>query len=151
MALHGLTPAEVAFLTAPGDGLSERLTRRLAAILSARLQLPVRLQSCVAPAPAAAPAHPAWQPDPALSALWLTRRLGGRRAAGAAPFVPGTCIRTLDAALAECWLDAPAQGTLPPVLAWRIAADSTEAVLVVQLPSSTDDMTRWAREVIRHG
>src|SRR5512147_2474846 len=154
MELLDLTPAEIAFLTAPApppDGLPARLTRKLAATLSARLHLPVQARSCPAPEPAVAPAAPVWQPDPALTNLWLTRRLGGRHVAGTAPFVPGTCIRTLDAVLAECWLDAPPQDALSAALAWQITTDLTQATLAVQLPRSTTDMARWAREVIRHG
>jgi hypothetical protein len=112
MRLQELTSAERAFLTAPAampDGLSPRLTRKLAATLSARLRLPVKLALQPAVAPAAAPATPLWQPDAALAGLWLTRRLGGRRTMGAASFVPHTLIHTLDAALAESWLDEAAQ------------------------------------------
>ncbi|OJW44576.1 MAG: hypothetical protein BGO60_05405 [Thiobacillus sp. 65-1059] len=154
MRLLELTPAEIAFLTAhpaEPEALQARLTRKLAATLGARLRLPVQV-AALAPADAAAggaPATPDWQPDAALAGLWLTRRLGGRRVE-AAPFVPRSLLRTLDAMLAECWLDAAAP-TLPPALAWRIAADPMPATLAVQLPSHTTDMTRWAREVIRHG
>ena len=154
MQLLELTPAEIAFLSASGpapDDLQTRLARRLAATLSARLRLPVQAMAQAAPAPAAAPASPIWQPDAALANLWLTRRLGGRDMAGAGDFVPGTCIRTLDAVLAECWLDAPAEAAPPPALAWQITTGLTQATLAVQLPHSTTDMTRWAREVIRHG
>ncbi|MCL5061076.1 MAG: hypothetical protein M1449_11775 [Candidatus Thermoplasmatota archaeon] len=149
-----LTPAETAFLTAPStvaEGFQVRLGRRLAATLTARLRLPVR----ATPEPAAAsdgpPATPVWQPDEALSSLWLTRRLGGQRVMGTAAFVPHTLIRTLDAVLAESWLDEPVQTALPAALAWRIATDLTQATLAVQLPHLTTDMTRWARGAIRHG
>lgn len=154
MQLLELTPAEMAFLKAPappsGD-LSTRLTRRLAATLSARLRLPVQAQLQPIPAPAATPMSPAWQPDATLAALWLTRRLGGRDVAGGLSFVPASFIRTLDAVLAESWLDAPARNALPQALAWRITAGLTQAALTVALPHSTPDMTRWAREVIQHG
>ena len=150
-----LTPAEVAFLTAshaPFDSLQVRLTRKLAATLTARLRLPVQaISQPAAVACVEAIAIPRWQPDAALATLWLTRRLGGQRVAGAASFVPHTLLHTLDAALAECWLDAPLEAMLPAALAWQIASDSTQATLAVQLPHHTIDMTRWAREIIRHG
>ena len=154
MQLLELTPAESAFLTAPtaaADGLQTRLTQKLAATLTARLRLPVQAMVQPAAAPVDAPVTPGWQPDAALATLWLTRRLGGQRVMGATPFVPHTLIHTLDAALAECWLDVAAQAMLPPALAWQITADLTQATLVVQLPHHTTDMTRWARGVIRHG
>lgn len=154
MQLLELTPAEIAFLTTPpaaSDGLAARLTRKLAATLSARLRLPVQALAQPAPERVDAPAAPAWQPDAALANLWLTRRLGGRDVGSGRSFVPGSFVRTLDAVLAECWLDAPAQATPPPALAWHITAALTQATLAVQLPYSSTDMTRWAREIIRHG
>jgi hypothetical protein len=154
MRLNALTPAELAFLTAPAagsDGLPARLTRKLAATLSARLRLSVSLVLQAAAAPADAPVTPNWQPDDALATLWLTRRLGGRRVTGATPFIPRSLIHTLDAALAEGWLDGAGLAVLPAALAWQINADLTQATLAVQLPHHTTDMTRWARGVIRHG
>ena len=154
MQLLELSPAEIAFLRAPvpvSEGLQARLARKLAATLSARLRLQVQVMPHVAHEPVGASAAPAWQPDAALATLWLTRRLGGRDTAGGGCFVPGSLIRSLDAVLAECWLDAPAQAALPHALAWHITTDCTQAALAVQLPHSTTDMTRWAREVIRHG
>jgi hypothetical protein len=154
MQLLELTPAEIAFLAAPtaaSNGLQDRVGGKLAATLSARLRLPVQLAAHPVDAPAAAPAAPHWLPDAALATLWLTRRLGGQRVMGATAFVPPTLIQTLDAALAESWLDAKVQAALPPALAWHITAASTQATLAVQLPHHTIDMTRWAREVIRHG
>ena len=154
MRLLELTPAEIAFLTTPPpapDGLPARLTRKLVATLSARLRLPIRALPQPAPELVDAPAAPMWQPDAALATLWLTRRLGGRDVGGGGSFVPGSFVRTLDAVLAESWLDAPAQGALPHALAWRITTALTQATLAVQLPDSSTDMTRWAREVIRHG
>ncbi len=152
MQLLELTSAEVAFLApppaAPGS-LQGRLTRKLAATLSARLRLPVQLAAHPVDTPAAA--APNWLPDAALATLWLTRRLGGQRVMGATAFVPPTLIHTLDAALAESWLDAKAATALPSTMAWGITAGSTRATLAVQLPRHTIDMTRWAREVIRHG
>jgi hypothetical protein len=153
MRLNALTPAELAFLTAPAagaDGLPERLTRKLAATLSARLRLPVSLMLQPAATPADAPGTPIWQPDDALATLWLTRRLGGQRVTGATPFVPRSLIHTLDAALAEGWLDGTGPAVLPAELGWQINADLTQATLAVQLPHHTTDMTRWARGVIRH-
>jgi hypothetical protein len=154
MRLLELTPAETAFLTATSpapDGLPARLTRKLAATLSARLRLPLQAMPQPAPESAGAPAAPTWQPDAALAMLWLTRRLGGRHVSGGGPFVPASFVRTLDAVLAECWLDAPASATPPHALAWHISTDLTLATLALQLPHSSTDMTRWAREVIRHG
>ena len=162
MQLLELTPAEIAYLKVPragSDRLQTRLTRRLAATLTARLRLPVHalamphitVQAQAAAAPADAPAAPIWQPDAALATLWLTRRLGGRRVAGVASFVPRTLVDTLDAALAECWLDEVVQGALPSSLAWKISAGPMQASLAVQLPHHTNDMTRWARGAIRHG
>ncbi len=154
MRLLELTPAEIAFLTTPppaSDGLAARLTRKLEATLSARLRLPVQAMAQPAPEPVDAPAAPTWQPDAALATLWLTRRLGGRDGGGGGSFVPGSLVRSLDAVLAECWLDVPASGTPPPALAWRLTTDPTLATLAVQLPHSPTNMTRWAREVIRHG
>ncbi|MDA8128973.1 MAG: hypothetical protein M0Z73_09790 [Betaproteobacteria bacterium] len=154
MQLLELTPAEIAFLAAPPaprDGLQPRLTRKLAATLSARLRLPVRATARPASGHVDAPRAPVWRPDDALANLWLTRRLGGRRVTEAASFVPATFVRTLDAVLAECWLDAPAQGEVPRTLAWHITGGPVPAALALQLPPSSTDMTRWAREVIRHG
>ncbi|MDO9219980.1 MAG: hypothetical protein Q7T90_03045, partial [Thiobacillus sp.] len=68
---------------------------------------------------------------------------------GAASFVPKGLLLTLDAALAECWLDVPVT-TLPPALTWQISSPPGEANLAVQLPLQPTDMTRWAREVIQH-
>jgi hypothetical protein len=154
MQLLELTPAEVAFLAPPpgsSDSLEGRLARKLATTLSARLRLPVELAAQAVDAPADAPAVPNWRPDAALATLWLTRRLGGQRVMGASSFVPPTLIHTLDAALAECWLDAKSPLTLPSAMAWQITVAATRATLAVQLPCQTLDMTRWAREVIRHG
>ena len=154
MPLHALTPAELAFLTAPAaepDELVARLTRRLAVTLAARLRLPVSLDLQTDLPLAATPQAPAWQADAALATLWLTRRLGGRHVAGLAAFVPRGLIDTLDAALAEAWLDAPGQGALPAALAWTLQADGAQATLALRLPASPTEMTRWARGVIRHG
>jgi len=154
MQLLELTPEEIAFLAPPSaasDSLQGRLTQKLAATLSARLRQQVQLAAHPVDAPADVPAAPHWLPDAALATLWLTCRLGGQRVMGATAFVPPTLIHTLDAALAESWLDAKAHAALPPAMRWHITAASTRAVLAVQLPHHTIDMTRWAREVIRHG
>ncbi|MHB1216187.1 MAG: hypothetical protein ACYCY9_14500 [Thiobacillus sp.] len=156
MPLQELTPEETAFLTAPAaepDSFQARLTRRLAATLSARLRLPVQmtLQQMQHASPATAPARPAWQPDARLAGVWLTRRLGGQHVMAAIPFVPLTLIHTLDAVLAECWLDAAPPSALPPALAWHITSGFTQATLAVHMPSHPTDMTRWARGAIRHG
>jgi hypothetical protein len=153
MQLLELTSAEIAFLAPPpasSDSLEGRLTRRLAMTLSARLRLPVELAARAVDAPADAPVSPRWQADAALATLWLTRRLGGQRVVGASTFVPATLIHTLDAALAESWLDAKSPVMPPSAMAWQITAAATRATLGVQFPHQTLDMTRWAREVIRH-
>lgn len=154
MKLLELTPEEIDFLTTPplaSNGLQTRLTQRLAATLTARLRVPVQLIEQAQAVPADRPATPQWLPDSGLASLWLTRRLGGQQfMTGNTSFVPPTLIHTLDAALAECWLDAPAQTALPPVLAWRLSCHLTRATLAVQLPHHITDMTRWARGVIRH-
>lgn len=154
MQLLDLTPSEIDFLMAPPaalDSLQTRLTRKLAATLTARLRLSVQAQAQPAAALTAVPVTPTWQPDAALATLWLTRRLGGQRVMGAISFVPRTLTHTLDAALAECWLDGAAQARLPPALAWQITAERMQATLAVQLPQHTIDMTRWARGVIQYG
>lgn len=148
MRLLELTPEEAAFLaTAEANDLSARLTRRLAATLAARLRLPLQLDMAFVEAPVAAPAQPLWQPDAAFATLWLTRRLGGQRLAGAACFVPSSLLHTLDAALAEAWLDGAA--AVPPALAWTLTCGLATASFAVHLPPSETDMTRWARGVIR--
>jgi hypothetical protein len=155
MQLLQLTPAEAAFLSmhfAEPDGLQARLTRKLAATLTARLRLPVRVKADVVSTKGGdAPSAPVWQPDAALVNVWLTRRLGGHQVMGASPFIPQGLLRTLDVLLAECWLDRLDVGEYPASLAWHLATDLTQATLAVQLPHPTIDMTRWARGVIRHG
>lgn len=150
MRLLELSAEESAFLAQPGaEALPSRLTRRLAATLSARLRCPVQAAQTSGPCRDAARA-PVWQPDDALAALWLTRRLGGHHVAGPATRVPQGLLQTLDAVLAETWLDAPAAAT-PPLLAWQISCAATRSLLTLALPGDSRDMTRWAREVIRHG
>lgn len=153
MRLLELTAEETAFLSAPAAApereLPARLMRKLEATLHARLRLPVSMTTQPAPAFAGEPATPQWQADGALAALWLTRRLGGQHVMGATAFVSRTLIDTLDTALAESWLDAPAERP-PAALAWHITAAATQATLAVRLPQQSIDMTRWARGVIRH-
>lgn len=146
-----LTPAEIAFLTAPAavDGFPANLTQALARTLAARLRLKVGLESLPATDRGALPV-PRWEIDAQLSLLWLTRRLGGQRIAGSATFQPQTLLHALDAALAECWLDDAKRASLPPALAWRLDAAGVQATLAVQLPGMATDMTRWARRAIRH-
>jgi hypothetical protein len=154
MQLLELTSAEVGFLTSPSTGpdpFQTRLTRKLAATLTARLHLPVQVMAQTATAPVDAPGTPRWQPDAALATLWLTRRLGGRRVTGTTTFVPRSLLHDLDAMLAECWLDVPEQAMLPSTLTWTITSELIQAMLAVQLPHHTNDMTRWARGVIQHG
>ncbi|WP_310448266.1 hypothetical protein [Thiobacillus sp.] len=155
MQLLALTPAEIAFLSAPAgesDPVCARFTRKLAQTLTARLQLPVQVQLRRAPEGVEfATGTPRWAPDGTLATLWLTRRLGGQRMTGnASSFVPKSLLLTLDASLAECWLDAPGAKP-PPALSWRLETPFGEATLGVQLLPEPTDMTRWAREVIRHG
>ena len=153
MQLLELTPEEVAFLTASPathDTLQDRLTPKLAAVLTARLRWPVSLAERPAPASGAAANRPLWQIDNALSVLWVTRRLGGQHVGGAAAFVPPSLIQELDATLAECWLDVKRSSQLPASLAWRLASNQAVATLTVQLPQNTTEMTRWAQEAIRH-
>jgi hypothetical protein len=153
MQLLALSPAEMAFLAAPAsvaDCLQTRLTRKLVATLTARLRLPVQAtvigqtQSDTTTGEA-----PLWQPDAGLATLWLTRRLGGQRVTGTASFVPQSLSRTLDAALAECWLDNPVPA-MPSSVTWQVATRLAQANLSLQLPPNPTDMTRWARGVIRH-
>lgn len=153
MQLLELTPAETAFLKAQPvatDRMQARLMQRLAATLTARLRLPVRLRAYPATEAVDAQATPVWLPDAALATLWLTRRLGGQHVVGVAPFVPRTLIHTLDEILAECWLDGVEQNTLPAALAWQVSAGHTQARLAVYFPYHITDMTHWARGVIRH-
>lgn len=154
MQLLELTPAEIAFLKPPHavpGCLQTRLSRKLAAMLTARLHQPLQMLAQIVDTPVTTPAMPGWQPDPALATLWLTRRLGGQYVMGETSFVPRSLIEALDATLAECWLDGVAGSSLPRAMAWHITAASTRATLALQLPHHPPEMTRWAREVIRHG
>lgn len=154
MQLLELTPAETAFLAAwpvTPDHAGQRLTQRLAAVLTARLRLPVQAQAQPVMDMVAAATTPVWQPDAALASLWLIRRLGGRHVQGVAPFVPRSLMRTLDEVLAECWLDSHAPTAVPAAFSWQLMAGCTPATLAVSLPHSPTEMTHWARGVIRHG
>jgi hypothetical protein len=156
MQLLALTPAEIDFLVEPTGGpdpLCARFTRKLAQTLTARLQLPVQARAhTLSGELETTSSTPRWQPDGMLATLWLTRRLGGQRMTGhAASFVPKSLLLALDAALAECWLDVSGAANPPPALAWLLETPLGTAVLSVQLPLESTAMTRWAREVIRHG
>lgn len=153
MLLLELSAEECAFLTQPAAApaaLAARLTRRLAATLSARLRCAVHATETATERSDCAVRDPLWQPDDALGALWLTRRLGGRHVGGQPARMPAGLLQTLDAVLAEAWLDAPGAAT-PPRLAWQIQCEATRSLLTVALPPDSHHMTRWAREVIRHG
>ncbi|MBT9567097.1 MAG: hypothetical protein IV085_02235 [Thiobacillus sp.] len=154
MQLLELTPAEQAFLTAePGAAtdFQRRLGQRLASTLTARLHMTTLVHANAETAIVKACPTPVWQPDSALATLWLTRRLGGGRVQGQASFVPRTLIDMLDETLAECWLERQMQNWVPVPYAWEIAAGSVRARLELRLPERLDDMTRWARGVIRRG
>lgn len=154
MQLQTLSPDELAFLTAPPTehakcAGADWLQGKLAATLAARLRRPVTLEATPAEARSATIEIPVWQPDAALATLWLTRRLGGTRAAGSTPFVPRSLIETLDAALAEAWLGNPQQPPAAP-FAWVVTTTLGGGRLALQLPEDTSGLTRWARGVIRH-
>lgn len=150
MQLLELTEEEAVFLAQPGGlaGFEACLGQRLAGVLGARLRLPVTLAARAAAAPEAGVGEPRWQVDAALATLWLTRRCGGHRPGGVAPFVSASLIRTLDAALAEAWLGNPA--CEPSPLAWTVTSAFGDATLAVAMPQSKTRMARWAREVIEH-
>ena len=173
MLLQTLTAEETAFLSQPllahaaaapafsgydatrdpATEFSVRLAQGLALTLGARLRLPLHL---VAATCEASPGNrPRWRIGPELAGLWLARRQG--TGAGGVPrtfsggqggvgHVPSALLRTLDAVLAERWLDAPA--ALPAGLAWRLSASDSDIALALDLPSSMADMQRWARETI---
>ena len=144
---------ELAFLTAPPAEAAKPgadwLERRLAATLAARLRLSVALAAVPVESPTDTSSVPLWRPDPALATLWLTRRLGGTRAAGSAPFVPKSLIETLDATLAEAWLGRSTQAGA--TFAWDVRTPIGSGRLALQLPEEAAQLTRWARGVIRHG
>ena len=127
----------------------ERLTRALAARLSARLRQPLRVQLIATSAPRGVANVPQWRRDPLLDTLWLTCRLGGRQVRGAAaPEQPGL-TRTLNQLLAETWLDAADELELPRTLGWQIGWPGQSATLELDLPGERRRMKRWALEVIR--
>lgn len=151
MKLLELTQEEHAWLAAPlqgREGMAARLERALADTLCARLRCAVRIESLAIQPPATAPAVPAWRIDDALAALWLVRRLGGRFTGGRAPFLSAGLQATLDAMLAERWLDQPGAAHVPAALAWCIAADGVTATLGLELPRETRAITNWARRII---
>ena len=133
------------------DPFQARLTRKLAAMLTARLRLPVQVAAQPVIAPVDATGCPAWQPDAALATLWLTRRLGGRRTQATTHFVPLSLLHALDAMLAECWLDVSAQAMPSPGWRGRSQAISFRPGLPCSCRTTPIDMTRWARGVIQHG
>jgi len=148
MSLLALSPEEIGFLSlpcasAPGTDFIARLSASLASTLRARLRLPVVLTptSSVAQTVLA----PRWGIAREFAGLWLARRLGGQ-AGGAVDAVPASLLRTLDAVLAERWLDAP--GTLPASLAWQVRVESLQTPLALDLPASAAAMQRWAYERI---
>ncbi|MCU0810216.1 MAG: hypothetical protein MUE59_04125 [Thiobacillaceae bacterium] len=152
MQLLPLTAAEEEFL-ARGPLASilppERLTRSLAAWLSARLRLPLQVQGFAIPLPCSVADVPQWRRDPLLDTLWLTCRLGGRQVRGAAaPEQPGL-TRTLNQLLAETWLDTGHVFELPLTLGWQIGWPGQSATLELDLPGERRRMKRWALEVIR--
>lgn len=149
MALLNLSRAEIDFLAQPLGTESAsifvtRLTQGLADTLHARLRTRVRLLP--RPHRAMPVTVPHWRVSPELSGLWLMRRLGAS-GPGRIEHVPPALLRTLDAVLAERWLDAPA--TVPEGCAWQIAAGFPGAVLELDLPGSPVEMQRWAQETIR--
>lgn len=163
MPLLDLSAEEQAFLATPlpvldarsaragSAGFALHLGRQIARTLRARLREPLQL----VPADwAAGPVNrPHWQVGRELAGIWLSRRLGG---AGSGTglgcmlsndeYVPPALLRTLDAVLAECWLDTPVE--LPAALAWRLPESCSHPVLALALPASKAEMQRWTREVI---
>lgn len=155
-----------------------RLGHGLALTLQARLRAPLQLVPCKCEA---APAvQPRWRVGSELAGLWLARRLGAGGSGWAQPAASGpgsvwqpgiahvspALLRTLDAVLAERWLDTRGPDThwpgthgldtrwfdtepgLPGGLAWQLAGVHSNCALALDLPSSSADMTRWAREII---
>jgi hypothetical protein len=152
MLLLPLTAEEQDFLARGPLATSlhpERLTRALAAWLSARLRQPLQAQVIGTSVPRSVADVPQWRRDPLLDTLWLTCRLGGRQVRGAAaPEQPGL-TRTLNQLLAETWLGAEDDFTLPLTLGWQISWPGQSAILELNLPGEATRMKRWALEVIR--
>lgn len=127
----------------------ERLTRALAAWLSARLRQPLQVQGVATTVPRSVADVPRWRRDPLLDTLWLTCRLGGRQVRGAAASEQQGLIRTLNQLLAETWLDAADDFELPLTLGWQISWPGHSATLELDLPAERRRMKRWAMETIR--
>lgn len=155
MQLHELDPEERAFLEAHGGDASafaRRLGQRLAAALTARLRMPIEVRPDAPPAPLEAGWEPVWRPDGNLASLWLTRRLGGGRVVGQAGFVPRSLVDTLDALLAECWIeDGDAAAGPQRAWAWSLTAAAFESRLELLGADRPGDMARWAQGVMRRG
>jgi hypothetical protein len=152
MQLLPLTAEEQDFLArgALASSLApDRLTRALAAWLSARLRQPLRVQGIAAAAPRGVTDVPQWRRDALLDTLWLTCRLGGRQVRGAAAAEQPGLTRTLNQLLAETWLDAADDFELPLTLGWRISWPGRSATLELDLPAERGRMKRWALEMIR--
>jgi len=127
----------------------ERLTRALAAWLSARLRQPLHVQGIATPVSRGMADIPQWRRETLLDTLWLTCRLGGRQVRGAAaPEQPGL-TRTLNQLLAEAWLDDADDFELPLTLGWQISWPGQSATLELDLPAERTRMKRWALEMIR--
>ena len=127
----------------------ERLTRALAAWLSARLRQPLQVQGVATTVPRSVADVPRWRRDPLLDTLWLTCRLGGRQVRGAAASEQAGLTGTLNQLLAETWLDAADELELPRTLAWQIGWPGQSANLELDLPAEPRRMKRWVLEVIR--
>lgn len=127
----------------------ERLTRGLAAWLSARLRQPLQARGVATTVPCSVADVPQWRRDPLLDTLWLTCRLGGRQVRGAAAPEQQGLIRTLNQLLAETWLDAADEFELPRTLGWQISWPGQSANLALDLPAERRRMKRWAMEMIR--
>lgn len=127
----------------------ERLTRGLAAWLSARLRQPLHVQAIATTVPRSVADVPHWRRDRLLDTLWLTCRLGGRQVRGAAASEQAGLTRTLNQLLAETWLDAADEIELPRTLCWQIGWPGQSASLELDLPAGRGRMKRWALEMIR--
>ena len=127
----------------------ERLTRGLAARLSARLRQPLHVQAIATTVSRSVADVPQWRRDPLLDTLWLTCRLGGRKVRGAAAPEQPELTRMLNQFLAEAWFDAADDFELPLTLAWQISWPGQSATLELDLPGEPRRMRRWALEVIR--
>ncbi|HEY9098528.1 MAG TPA: hypothetical protein VIN38_06640 [Thiobacillus sp.] len=157
MQLLELTPEEKAFLataSAVADHpLQARLGTRLAAVLSARLRVPVQVNvhrgTTMSAEDIQTQAVPVWQPGLTLATLWLTHRLGGRQVIGMASFIPRTLLSTLDEVLAETWADGDAC-IKPAIWTWQLEAGQIQTQLKLQLPSDSADMKRWVEGVLGH-